>query len=233
MTQGFSVKKIIEPSASTSTSTAMNEEIQENDEVKEETMDFSIFFNLPVEYTGLLDKKSELVFSKKMIDENLKIVFSNPQIHYKIIQPTTTEMGDYRNALRAIVTMPRFEAAPSDLEVLSQLKYIAMKTGARPATAAMSQETRMKFGISNCCFRTTCKEGQGCDYREQRWKELGYEKKRPNPRVPQSNKRAREEEQQAKRQQAMQALRQLRADKRQKAIATRNATNAKKENVDR
>jgi len=220
ITQGFTIKKYVEPSASTSKSNTTEKNKDESSNPNEDTgstMDFSIFFNLPVEYTGLLDKKQELDFPKKMIDENLKIVFANPDIHYKIIQPRT-EMGFYRNALRVIVTMPRFKQAPSDLDVLSQLKYIAMKTGARPATATMSQETRALFGVSNCCFRSTCKEDQGCEFREQRWKELGYEKKRPNQRAPPTKKRDREEEHKAKRQEAMQAIRQLRMEKRQKAM---------------
>mmetsp|Transcript_38060 Transcript_38060/g.92508 ORF Transcript_38060/g.92508 Transcript_38060/m.92508 type:complete len:124 (-) Transcript_38060:27-398(-) len=81
-------------------------------------MDFSIYFNLPADYTGGRDEKGELNIPKTKINEALQEVFSNPEISYKIIQPKT-ELGFYRNAFRAIITMPLSDSPPSDLDVLS------------------------------------------------------------------------------------------------------------------
>mmetsp|Transcript_35 Transcript_35/g.63 ORF Transcript_35/g.63 Transcript_35/m.63 type:complete len:356 (-) Transcript_35:137-1204(-) len=124
---------------------------------QEDMWSFSIFFNLPVEYTGCFDMRNELELPKQAINEAVISVFSPPAITHTIIQPKT-ELGYYRNTLRAIITMPTPKERPSDADALSKLKFVALRQGMRPATAVMTQETRSRFGVSNCCFRTTCKE---------------------------------------------------------------------------
>eukprot|EP00327_Prymnesium_parvum_P002355 CAMPEP_0182835800 /NCGR_PEP_ID=MMETSP0006_2-20121128/21718_1 /TAXON_ID=97485 /ORGANISM="Prymnesium parvum, Strain Texoma1" /LENGTH=463 /DNA_ID=CAMNT_0024964291 /DNA_START=57 /DNA_END=1448 /DNA_ORIENTATION=+ len=180
-------------------------------------MDFSIYFNLPAEYTGGRDEKGELNLPKQLIDKALIDVFSNPDISYRLIQPKT-ELGFYRNAFRAIITMPRMEKLPADMNVLSKLKFVALTPGARPATASMSQDVRKYFGISNCCFRSTCKEEQGCDFRAKRLNEMGYQPKGRNSMSNKERKRLREEEQTEKREQKLRSIRALKAARRQEAM---------------
>jgi len=110
VTQIFSVKnfedkdpKPKEPANTTSTN-----------DIEDDKMTFSIFFNLPVEYTGLFDGKGELETPKKIIGEALQKVFANPDISFKLIQPRT-ELGILRNALRAIVVMPKIKQMPADI----------------------------------------------------------------------------------------------------------------------
>jgi len=174
-------------------------------------------FHLPVEYTGSIDEKGELDLPKQKIDEALATVFSNPDIRHKVFQ-AKTEMGFYRNAFRAIITMPPMKETPKGVDELSKLKFVAMSDGRRPATATMSQETRQKFGISYCCFRTSCNEDQGCTFREQRWKEIGYWREGRGPGTHQERKRRREAEQSAKREEALRVLRQLKAARRKEVM---------------
>jgi len=186
VTQMFSVKNFEDNSSKPNEPS----NIKTNDEANDDKMTFSIFFNLPVEYTGLFDEKGELDHPKKVIGEALQQIFANPNINFKLIQPRT-ELGILRNALRAIIVMPKMKQMPTDMDRLSALKFVSLSAGKRPATASISQDIRKTFGISNCCFRITCTEDQGCTFREQRWAEIGYRQKRDLVNPYQAKKRAR------------------------------------------
>mmetsp|Transcript_24546 Transcript_24546/g.52185 ORF Transcript_24546/g.52185 Transcript_24546/m.52185 type:complete len:116 (+) Transcript_24546:218-565(+) len=95
--------------------------------------------------------------------------------------------------------MPLSDSPPSDLDALSKLKFVSLAPGARPATASMTQETRAYFKISDCCFRASCKEEQGCSFRNERMNEIGFRPKGRNQAEAKEKKRTREEEQTAKR----------------------------------
>mmetsp|Transcript_41519 Transcript_41519/g.100843 ORF Transcript_41519/g.100843 Transcript_41519/m.100843 type:complete len:172 (+) Transcript_41519:158-673(+) len=122
--------------------------------------------------------------------------------------------------------MPKMTERPTDMDTLSHLKFVSLTAGKRPATASISQEIRKHFGISNCCFRTSCSEDQACSFREQRWEEIGYKRKRDKDNPHLAKKRAREAEQATKMEQELQKLRELKAARRQKAMCLQHWNNA-------
>jgi len=142
----------------------------------------SIFFNLGAEYTGLRLEKKELELPRTRILEALYKIFGEPSdiLHYVLIQPKT-ELGYYRNSIRAIIKynkMNEDKVEPKNADALSELRFIGLGFGKRPLSAVMPAGWRAAYGINPCCFRTECTiKDDKCDWRDKCWAKFSFSEK--------------------------------------------------------
>jgi len=140
----------------------------------------SIYFNLGAEYTGMhLNQLSE---QQERITKALTEVFGEPSdfLSYVFVQPKS-QMGFYRNAIRAIVKYNKQnenKVEPKDVNDLAKLRYVGMGFGKRPVSATMAAGWRAAYGIEQCCFRQkefcTKTDTNECDLRAKMWAKYSY-----------------------------------------------------------
>jgi len=160
----------------------------------------SIYFNLGAEYTGMhLNQLSE---QQERITKALTEVFGEPSdfLSYVFVQPKS-QMGFYRNAIRAIVKYNKQnenKVEPKDVNDLAKLRYVGMGFGKRPVSATMAAGWRAAYGIEQCCFRQkefcTKTDTNECDLRAKMWAKYSYSDN--NNRLDYSEKKRKREEDQ-------------------------------------